>query len=274
MSALGVLASAFAGGLIGGIVAAALPQRLPRLLPRLPLRSRAQGDEPSAPRVPNAEEGSIGTVYRKITDVMGALERVQDDLNTLSERVSRLTVAPAASAERSVGAGTHPGWPSGRGPSALPPPPETRTAHGFGTSSDYPRYDPPSASDVGFNSSRGDELVLEADPYASLDAGVGAPAGPPANALNVEARDDRIVSSSTYPPEAWLEIGPGPAEGRVTLNPAVALNEYALRRLSTFFEWQGTRVGSTYHTMRPATVRWDDGQRVGTVVSRGVARPR
>jgi hypothetical protein len=98
-------------------------------------------------------------------------------------------------------------------------------------------------------------------------------ASAPPNAVNVEARDDRIVSSASYPPEAWLEPK-GPAVGHLWLNPGVALNENALRRLSTFFEWQGERAGLTYDTLTPAEVRWDEGQRIGTVTRRGLARPR
>ena len=99
------------------------------------------------------------------------------------------------------------------------------------------------------------------------------PAGPPPNAVNVEARDDRIVASSSYPPEAWLEPR-GPAVAHLWLNPSVALNENALRRLSTFFEWRGERAGATYDTDQPAVLRWDEGQRVGTINVRGIARPR
>jgi hypothetical protein len=274
VSTLGVLAAASAGGLIGGVVATALP----RLVPRWRWRKGAGVRPP-------AEDGSIGTVYRKINDVMEALERVQGDLNTLTERVSRLT-PPPSSVERPAGTGTQPGWPSGRTPSTLRQPPETRTTYDYGASAG-PRYDPPRPPDRDFGGSpggfggspgdfggsRGGDIVQD-DAYGNLGADVGLPAGPPANALNVEARDDRIVATASFPPEAWLEIGPGPAEGRVSLNPAVALNEYALRRLSTFFELQGARAGTTYHTVTPASVRWDDGQRVGTLLSRGVARPR
>jgi hypothetical protein len=109
---------------------------------------------------------------------------------------------------------------------------------------------------------------LPAEPVAPR-----APAGPPPNAVSVEARDDRIVASSSYPPEAWLEPR-GPAVAHLWLNPAVALNENALRRLSTFFEWRGERAGATYDTDTPAVLRWDEGQRVGTVTQRGTARPR
>ncbi|MFL5386453.1 MAG: hypothetical protein ACJ8GN_28370 [Longimicrobiaceae bacterium] len=59
----------------------------------------------------------------------------------------------------------------------------------------------------------------------------------------------------------------------MTLNPAMALNEYALRRLGTFFEWLEPRPGSTYQTVRPAAVRWDGGGRTGVLVARGAARP-
>lgn len=124
---------------------------------------------------------------------------------------------------------------------------------------------------------RGD-LPLMDDPYATGggDARDFQPAssGPPPNAVLVEARDDRIISSSSYPPEAWLEPGSGPTERRVFLNAAVALNEYALRRLSTFFRWEGERAGSRYQTESPAVIRWDDGQQVGTLKERGTARPR
>jgi len=109
----------------------------------------------------------------------------------------------------------------------------------------------------------GDAAYSPAPPMASA----------PPNAVNVEARDDRIVSSASYPPEAWLEPK-GPAVGHLWLNPGVALNENALRRLSTFFEWQGERAGLTYDTLEPAVVRWDEGQRIGTVGQRGRARPR
>lgn len=111
----------------------------------------------------------------------------------------------------------------------------------------------------------------EAPPDREISARPAA--GPPPNAVSVEARDDRIVASSSYPPEAWLEPR-GPAVGHLWLNPGVALNENALRRLSTFFQWQSERAGATYDTETPAVVRWDEGQRVGIMSQRGTARPR
>lgn len=99
------------------------------------------------------------------------------------------------------------------------------------------------------------------------------PAQPPPNTVPVEARHDRIVASSTYPPEAWLEPR-GPAVAHLWLNPLVALNDNALRRLSTFFQWQPERPGATYDTIHPAILRWDEVERVGAVTRRGIARPR
>jgi hypothetical protein len=177
-----------------------------------------------------------------------------------------------------------------------------RTAHGVGPK----RPDPAPAAPRGPESGRDRDLAgrpgggFPASGSRDVDlparsTGVGAPplqvthdayrdepgaynpappmASAPPNAVNVEARDDRIVSSASYPPEAWLEPK-GPAVGHLWLNPGVALNENALRRLSTFFEWQGERAGLTYDTLEPAEVRWDEGQRIGTVTRRGRARPR
>jgi hypothetical protein len=96
---------------------------------------------------------------------------------------------------------------------------------------------------------------------------------PPPNAVVVEVRDDRIVDSSAYPPEAWLEPR-GPAVGYLWLNPHVPLTEYALRRLSTYFVWEVKRENAPYDTVTPAEVRWDESQRVGTLGSQGRARAR
>lgn len=98
------------------------------------------------------------------------------------------------------------------------------------------------------------------------------PSRPPKNAMLVECRGDRITSGSSFPPEAWLEPGDAPTEKRVVLNPAVALNEHALRRLGTFFEWENERGGAAYVTIVPAVVRWDDALGVGTLLKAGAAR--
>jgi hypothetical protein len=265
VSTLGVLAAAFAGSLIGTLAATALP--------RLARRRRRRNEGFAGTRPPGDEEGSGRAIGRLIVDVKQMLERVQEDLNTLSDRVARLAEVTPSGAQRPADTGTQPGWSSGRAPLDPRPPLEAGQPQHFGASGAHTRYDPPRSSDPGYSGGYQGDLVLQDDVYADVDLGLGAPAGPPANAVNVEARDDRIVTTSSYPPEAWLQIGPGLAEGRVSLNPAVALNEYALRRLSTFFEWQGARAGATYRTLTPATVRWDDGQRIGILVSRGVARP-
>ncbi|HEX2211183.1 MAG TPA: hypothetical protein VHG93_26100, partial [Longimicrobium sp.] len=128
-------------------------------------------------------------------------------------------------------------------------------------------FDAPPATEHDIGAANGYEAP------AGREAAPRAPAGPPPGAVNVEARDDRIVASSSYPPEAWLEPR-GPAVAHLWLNPSVALNENALRRLSTFFHWQTERAGATYDTETPAVLRWDEGQRVGTVTQRGIARPR
>lgn len=96
---------------------------------------------------------------------------------------------------------------------------------------------------------------------------------PPPNAFSVEARDGQIILSQRSPAEAWLEPR-GPAEAHLWLNPDVALNESALHRLGSFFEWQAELAGASYETERPAAVRWDETERVGVVTNRGTARPR
>jgi hypothetical protein len=215
-----------------------------------------------------ADDGGIKALGRKVVDTKEAVERVQQDLNFLSEEVRKLPQrlgGPAPPQERPPQPEAGPGGRAGlERPSYVP-----------GQRTDFPPpphrgYGPTVMGGPAYGTSRG-ELVLERE-ESSWDAAPPVSA-PPANAVLVEARDDRIVATSSFPPEAWLEVGPGPAEGRVTLNPVVALNENALRRLSTFFEWQGERPGSAYETLRPALVRWDNGQRIGTFQVRGAARP-
>jgi hypothetical protein len=259
VSAAALLAAAFAGGILGGITGVAVSQFAAR-------RSSA--------RRSSDDDSGLATVLHWVADTKKAVEGAHQDLNVLSINFNKFAAAsaPRGSAEHDeaarragstaaeyqserdrIGRGESPGFRY-----AAPP---TRG------------YDQPTRVEAGYRGS-GDDLVLEEDGFAGLDPGRGVTSGPPAGALNVEARDDRIVTTASYPPEAWLEIDPGRAEGRVSLNPTMALNEIALRRLSTFFEWQGARPGASYQTLTPATVRWDDGQRVGTLVSRGVARPR
>jgi hypothetical protein len=131
---------------------------------------------------------------------------------------------------------------------------------------------------VGLQTQRPDALREDLAPYPGTSGPLrpsampSAPTLPPPNAINVEAREDRLVASPSYPPEAWLEPQ-GPASGRLWLNPQVALTENALRRLSAFFSWETESPGCAYETREPAVVHWDDARRTGSVTTRGTARP-
>jgi uncharacterized coiled-coil protein SlyX len=259
VSIVSAVAIACLGGMVGGVVAGIVPEFLRR-------RRRGQG-EPTAGYGQGADDGGIKALGRKVVDTKEAVERVQQDLNFLSEEVRKLP-------QRLAGAAPQSERPPHREAGAGRRVELERPSYVPGQRTDFPPphggYGAAATGGPAFGASGG-ELVLERE-ESSWDAAPPVTT-PPANAVLVEARDDRIIATSSFPPEAWLKPGPGPAEGEVTLNPMVALNENALRRLSTFFEWQGERPGSAYETLRPAVVRWDSGQRIGTFQMRGAARP-
>jgi len=249
VSIVGVVVAAFVGGVVGGIMASLVPRRF---------------QQP-----PGNDESALRTVVRKVSDAKEAIERVQQDLNDLSQQFRSFATRERASEPpaRVVERGTPHQATYGTRPDPVMRPPSGESPRPFpqvpGPIGDFARSGPAHGGGLG---------LVRDDGYGGWDA--PAVSGPPENAIMVEARDDRIVATSSFPPEAWLQVGPGPAEGQVRLNPVVALNENALRRLSTFFEWQGERPGSTYETIEPAEVRWDSGQRIGTFIKRGSARPR
>lgn len=92
---------------------------------------------------------------------------------------------------------------------------------------------------------------------------------PPADAVNVEAKDDTVIPSPRHPAEAWLERTGG--RGEVWLNPQVPLTDPALQRWSTFFNWERRAPGSRYHATQPAIVSWSGN--AGTVLHKGEAKP-
>jgi hypothetical protein len=252
--------------LIGAfLLGAAAGLALSRYGPRT-LRRRRNGEE------------SVGlkTLARMVRDSKETLERVLDEVNTLSTNVARL--APAGTQERTTanpGPGMSRGGGYGAAPARMDRPEAPPSTPAWAARSGFTDPRPTAGGFGGYGEGRDpvDESQGSRAPRDAWAAIASPSAGPPANAVSVEARDDRIVASSSYPPEAWLEVS-GAAEARVTLNPAVRLNEYALQRLSTFFEWEGRRPDSTYETVSPASVKWDDGARVGVLVSRGRARAR
>lgn len=259
--------AAFLAGIIAGLEA-----------PRLLRFRRGRGDEAETQRAA-PDESAIGALSRKMNDLKDVLERVLEDLNTLSEKVSRLS-APAALPADQGRSDFFSGGPRNRTPDEAGRAPAARAQ-------DFSRRDPfdvhtrpaslrpePSTLASGHDALGFDPVSNPPGEPERWERGSVAPAGPPPNALNVEARDDRIVATASFPPEAWLAVVAGSADASVTLNPAVRLNEYALQRLSTFFEWDARRPDATYHTVQPATVKWDDGARVGVLVSRGRAQPR
>jgi hypothetical protein len=268
---------ALVAGLAGGVAARSLGGWMRRL------RGVDDGRRHPSP-LPQHDEGSrqLELVRDDLWAIKDAVNRVLQDLGDLSRR---LETAPGGAAAPPAAPGgdrfsprpraseppRHPGGSAGpeagglrdREPLYRQPPPVR-----------YSPYDaPPGPYDVPPGHSL-DALSTRAyDAPRERESAPHPAAGPPPNAVNVEARDDRIVASSSYPPEAWLEPR-GPAVAHLWLNPVVALNENALRRLSTFFHWQPERPGATYDTEQPAVLRWDEGQRVGTVSQRGTARPR
>jgi hypothetical protein len=266
---------ALIGGLAGGVAARWLGgwmRGIPGLSPRRTAPS-SQGDGGGDRRQLEAIRSDLWA----LRDIVG---RVLQDVGDLSRKLDGAPSPGAAPVQRVD--------PPRPGPRSSEPP--RREPAGWnrgpdaGTRGETPYREPAPLRDSPYDGPPGPYDLPPANAYDAPAAGsYDAPpdrevtarpaAGPPPNAVNVEARDDRIVSSSSYPPEAWLEPR-GPAVGHLWLNPGVALNENALRRLSTFFQWQSERAGATYDTETPAVVRWDEGQRVGTVSQRGTARPR
>src|SRR5215213_892550 len=86
----------------------------------------------------------------------------------------------------------------------------------------------PGRANIAVFKASGERMEVENGPASSSSPVVG----PPPGAVLVEARDDRLVPTASYPPEAWLEAANGGPERLVRLNPVVTLNEYALRRLA------------------------------------------
>jgi hypothetical protein len=263
---------ALLAGAAGGVAAAVAWWVLPRVLPA---RGEAtKTGESESLRLLHQLDKDNGLVFSHLVKLSEKLERVHEDVTTALE--AGATTAP--------GQQTNPGLDRERRdrlPAREVPPRYERLAGtqpaGRASDGSY-TYQEADAGAMGAASLGAPEpgpglgLVSDSANPASWDSLPG-PGGPPPNATLVEAREDRIVSSSTYPPEAWLEPGNGPAERRLMLNPALALNENALRRLSTFFRFDGERAGSAYLAAVPAVIRWDDGARVGFLVSRGEARP-
>jgi hypothetical protein len=303
-----IVALALVGGVAGGAAvlgAGTLARWIARRL-GIPASPRYPEAQPG-----NGEGGQLESVRRELLDLRTGLNRVLREVSDLSHtlRTDRLAAgaSSAAAAPPAGGAATRrerigssqamPERSAEPGASYSPPPPREPGGWSQGSGGPGAPYHAPSPPRDPWENQRPVEWMDRIDAglsgapaYETFDqppaAGLGAPAavpaepvaprapaGPPPNAVSVEARDDRIVASSSYPPEAWLEPR-GPAVAHLWLNPSVALNENALRRLSTFFQWQGERAGATYDTDTPAVLRWDEGQRVGTVTQRGTARPR
>jgi hypothetical protein len=103
--------------------------------------------------------------------------------------------------------------------------------------------------------------------FSSPGSGSGGYDAPAGERLGVEIKDGQVVVSSSYPPEAWL-VPHGGGIARVSLNPEVHHNSFALDRIARLFELGDRREG-VYTTTSAAQVRWD-GER-GTLVSTGTA---
>lgn len=234
MNAFSMILGAVIGGFFGGLAARSFGKWLSHV------RSGRGSSPPPASSPPHAGEDA-----RQLQLIRDDLWKVKDTVERVLEEVSPL----AGRIERVAETLRRPEPPSG----VVPPPPRAPQREPW-----VERGEPAATS------------AFDGEPQPVAAVAVTAP---PPNAINVEARDDRLVASDSYPPEAWLEPR-GPAAGQLWLNPAVSLNEYALRRLSTFFRWEPERPGARYETETPASVQWDEGRRVGTVVSRGTARPR
>jgi hypothetical protein len=272
MSLLHTAVVALLAGFAGGVATAVAQWALPRFLP-----ARGGGtkiDESESLRLLHQLDKDNGLVFSHLVKLSEKLERVHEDVTTALQ--AHASTEPA----QQMGSGLD-RERRDRAPAREVPPLYERleSTHPAGMASEasyaYEEADPGAVGAASLGAPEpGPRLGLVPDTAnpASWDS-LPAPGGPPPNATLVEARDDRIVSSSTYPPEAWLEPGSGPAERRLMLNPALALNENALRRLSTFFRFDGERAGSAYLAAVPAVIRWDDGARVGFLVSRGEARP-
>ncbi len=230
-----VMLVALAAGFAGGLGAGAAGRWVRRGLERHRGRSRRMSPrDPALDAEQTATQLDVKNIRSDLGKVQRAVEAVQAEVSMLARKLAK---------------------PAENRPLA-PTPARPRTAPPVEPDDPWRDSAPPRAPD-----------------YSPDAPATGAPAEPPMNAINVEARDDRLVGSRSYPPEAWLEPG-GPASGQLSLNPSVALNEYALRRLSTFFHWEEERPGAAYETVRPAQIQWDEGRRTGTVIERGSARPR
>lgn len=86
----------------------------------------------------------------------------------------------------------------------------------------------------------------------------------------VEIRDGALVRSRSLPPAAYASPS-GAGQARVYLNPDVQMTEISLPKWEAFFDLQGGRTYTAYRTTRPATVRWDEGEGRGELISKGLA---
>lgn len=271
---LTVLLVALVGGMAGGAAIQATASWARRMDRRRGYRRSESAGAYGAQHGPGMERRELDLLRNDLWKISEAVGRVLQEVSDLSRRVGDGGRPAVTSAPTAGGAFGPSAWERSPVPLHDRPPREDGWQRG------------PDASDPGARGRSYEPAPLRQSPYDAPPGPYDAPlaqevaattprpaAGPPANAVNVEARDDRIVASSSYPPEAWLEPR-GPAVAHLWLNPNVALNENALRRLSTFFEWRPERAGASYDTEQPAVLRWDEGQRVGTVTTRGTARPR
>jgi hypothetical protein len=86
----------------------------------------------------------------------------------------------------------------------------------------------------------------------------------------VEIRDGELVRSRSLPPAAYVSPA-GAGRARVYLNADVQMTEISLPKWEVFFDLQGGRTYTAYRTTRPATVRWDEGEGRGELISKGLA---
>lgn len=86
----------------------------------------------------------------------------------------------------------------------------------------------------------------------------------------VEIRDGALVRSRSLPPAAYVSPS-GAGQARVYLNADVQMTEISLPKWEAFFDLQGGRTYTAYRTTRPATVRWDEGEGRGELISKGMA---
>jgi hypothetical protein len=240
MTVVWVVLAALVGGFAGGMGATSAGSWLRRWLERR--RSRARSKHPKSPNIEDKQPATshdIDLIRGDLTTVKGVVDQVHELVSQLYRELEK---------------------PNTDQPE---PPVIPRIAPAFTVDrvDSWRSPSPPRDDQIGYGEVK-----------RPLDSPAAPLAAAPANAINVEARDDRLIPTSSYPPEAWLEPR-GPASGQLWLNPGFTLNEYSLRRLSTFFHWESEQPGATYETQRPARIQWDEGRRIGTVIERGSARP-